>query len=89
MPQKTSKPTNAQAFDRAWKKFHDENYGVDVVPEGWINAYQYAILNGVSASSASNFLRRAVQAGRADSKNYRLKSGTAIRVVTHFQLKSP
>jgi hypothetical protein len=87
MRQKTSKPTSAQGFDQAWKRFHEENFGLDEVPPGWINAYQYAEINDVTTSSASCFLRRAVEEGKAISKNYRLRnSKTGIRTVTHFKL---
>lgn len=87
MPRQKSKPTSAQGFDQAWKKFHSDNFGADEVPLGWISAYKYADLNGISASSANNLLRRAVQAGAATTQNFRVRSETGTRVITHFKLK--
>lgn len=90
MPQKASKPTSAQAFDQAWKKFHEEHYGVDVVPEGWINAYEYADLNGISVAAADGMLRRAATAGLATLRKFRIKSDTGlVRYITHFKLTKP
>jgi hypothetical protein len=90
MRQKTSKPTSAQGFDQAWKRFHEENFGLDEVPPGWINAYDYAKLNGITHGSANCILRRAVETGVASINKFRIVTGNKeVRKVTHFKLKKP
>lgn len=88
MRQQTSRLTNAQAFDQAWRHFHEENYGLDKVPPGWIRSSDYAKLNNITPASASCILRRAKDLGMADMKKFRVRGDSnEARLVTHFKLK--
>ncbi len=75
----------------SWEKALAEAMGAqaETVPKGWITVRTFAekILNGTPISTAQKKMRLLMNAGKAESKTYRIKTELKIVAVPHYRLK--
>lgn len=71
----------------AFELLRAELAGDEETPEvGYFTVEQWALKVGKSSSQTSTLLRKFVQAGRADRRKYRIKTGDKVYPVPHYKL---
>jgi DNA-binding Lrp family transcriptional regulator len=59
----------------------------DTVPPGWLTAREIAAKTKTSLPTLQNKLKRLVESGKAERKNFRIKLEHNVRPVPHYKLK--
>jgi predicted transcriptional regulator len=60
---------------------------VDEVPEGWFTVKQLAKARGRSECATGEQVRRMVEAGMAERRNFTIRLAERVRPVPHYRLK--
>ncbi len=60
---------------------------VEEVPEGWYTIKQLAKARGRSECNTSEQVRRMVEMGKAEKRNFTIRLAERVRPVPHYKLK--
>jgi DNA-binding transcriptional ArsR family regulator len=60
---------------------------IDAVPAGWFTCAQLAANTGKAAPTMKHALKRLVEAGKVEVKNFRVRLKKMVRPVPHYRLK--
>lgn len=60
---------------------------VEEVPEGWYTIKQLAEARGRSECITSEHVRKLVELGKAEKRNYTIRLSERVRPVPHYRLK--
>jgi hypothetical protein len=92
MSRKKLNPTEAELRNSAhdWLHVMADEFGVspDIIPEGWVTVQDICKIKNITTGEAEGFVRRAVDAGKMEKKQFRVKSGGAgLKKVFHYYKK--
>lgn len=80
-------PESMSSWDEIYSKFRAEQ-PEDIVPEGWSNLREIASKLGRTERTARLMLKRAVDAGQVETRDFRVTGpGGNSRVSTHYKPK--
>lgn len=57
------------------------------VPKGWITTREFASIVKLSPPQANKQMRLLLDKGKAESKKFSIKIGSAVRPIPHYRLK--
>ena len=92
MSRKKIDPTEAElrnsAHDWLHKMADEFGIGSDEVPIGWLTVQDICRMKDITTGEAEGFVRRAIEAGKMEKKQFRVKTGGAgLKKVFHYKGK--
>ncbi len=83
-----SKRTKPDADLAKWCALLAENTApTDIVPPGWLTSTQLAIQMNKPSPTMKHALKRLVDLGRVEVKNFRIQLKKVVRPVPHYRLR--